>query len=167
MNWRLAGDRSPRWAFMEKFVVPNFDNPRQTYLTRWRIVQTPLFGIMVHRMDGPDSRPTLHDHPWTFLSIFLKGGYMQVVRRDWRNPDRLSVVHSTKAAGRRWYLMRRGDAHYIRHLFRTPTWTLVLTGPRRQEWGYIERIGESWAWTHHLKHRHNKAFVEALEARGG
>lgn len=60
---RLAGNRSPMWAFMERFVIPNLDDPSETYLTRWRIVQTPWFAIFLHRMDGPDSRPTLHDHP--------------------------------------------------------------------------------------------------------
>jgi hypothetical protein len=49
---------SVRWAFMEKFEVPNLDDPTETYLTRWRIIQTPLFAIYLHRFDGPDSRAT-------------------------------------------------------------------------------------------------------------
>lgn len=60
---KLASGRSARWAFMERFEVPNLDDPRQTYLTRWRLIKSPWIGFYLHRMDGPDSRSTLHDHP--------------------------------------------------------------------------------------------------------
>src|SRR3954449_5709224 len=73
---KLASGRSPKWAFMERFEVPDYDGDGN-YLTRLRIVQTPWFGVYLHRFDGPDPRPTLHDHPWPFLSFVLRGGYTE------------------------------------------------------------------------------------------
>ena len=38
-----------RFAFMGKFEVPYFDEPEVNYLTRWRVVQTPWFSLLLHR----------------------------------------------------------------------------------------------------------------------
>ena len=74
---KLASNRSARWAFMEKFEVPDYDRPERNYLTRWRLIQTPWFGIYLHRFDGPDPRETLHDHPWPFVSVVLSFGSLK------------------------------------------------------------------------------------------
>lgn len=164
MTRRLANNRSPRWAFMERFEIPDYDEPERNYLTRWRLVQTPWFGVYLHRMDGPDPRPTLHDHPWDFVSVILRGGYSEVAtdphdpfhegeppssgeRREWPAPS----VHR----------MRATDAHYITHLHRRPTWTLLLVGRRRREWGYWDEDG----WTRFDRHRHAYEFDAAMAAR--
>lgn len=148
---RLASGRSPRWALMEKFEVPDYDHPQRNYLTRWRLIQTPWAAVYLHRMDGPDPRATLHDHPWHFVSIILRGGYHE------RTP-------TTEA--RRWgagsvHRMRATDAHSIRGLFREPTWTLLLVGKRRREWGYIDDDG----WTRFDLHPHAVEFDRAMAAR--
>lgn len=147
---------SKPWAFMERFVIPNFD--RGTYLTRWRIVQTPYFAIFLHRMDTEDSRPTLHDHPWGFLSLVLRGGYTE--RR--LNPETLRVDECHHV--RRWNRIRSTDAHSILGLWRHPTWTLLFVGPRRRVWGYWEPTeGDEWTWTPFDRHRHNDEFLAALQ----
>lgn len=151
MARRLANQRSTRWAFMEKFEIPNLDNPDETYLTRWRIVQTPWAAIYLHRMDGPDSRATLHDHPWPFISFVLRGGYWE--RREYGQLgvciDRVNAKRST-------------DFHYIYQLHRKPTWTLMLVGPRVRTWGYRDRDG---TWTAFDKHEHSREFDAAMAAR--
>jgi hypothetical protein len=144
--------RSTRWAFMERFEVPNLDDPTLTYLTRWRVVQTPWFSIYVHKIGTPDSRE-LHDHPWSFLSLVLRGGYRE--RRSYDSP----LVRV-----RRLNLKRSTDLHYIAELDRTPTWTFLLVGPRRRDWGYVDRDGQ---WTRFDLHPRNEQFQQALAARGG
>src|SRR3954452_12681330 len=116
---RLASNRSPRWAFMERFEVPNYDSDGN-YLTRWRIVQTPWFGVFLHRFDGPDPRPTLHDHPWNFVSFVVRGGYTE--RR--LDPADMTVNEHHRVG--RVNVMRTHDAHAIVRLWRVPTWTLML-----------------------------------------
>lgn len=155
----LAGNRSSRWAFMERFEVPNLDRPEQTYLLRLRIIQTPWFALYLHRLDGPDSRLTLHDHPWDFLAIVLRGGYVE--RR--LDPHTMRVDESRPV--RSWNRMRTHDAHAIRALSRTPTWTLLLVGPRRRTWGYLERVDGDWRWTEFDKHHHAEEFQQAMAAR--
>lgn len=157
---RLAANRSPRWAFMQKFEVPDYDHPERNYLTRWRIVQTPWFGLYLHRMDGPDPRPTLHDHPWSFLSVVLRGGYYE---------HRLDPM--TLKVERRWVTrfnrMRPSDAHFIKALRRVPTWTFVVVGRRVRTWGYFEDtdIAGRWEWTEFDQHPYNDEFELALSAR--
>lgn len=120
---------------MEKFVIPDIVEPEKDYLVRWRLVQTPWFGIFIHKILMIDNDVNTHDHPWDFIAIILKGGY----RERWF--ERLEH----KLAARRWWgvgsihRMKTTEFHAIKELFKIPTWTLVFTGPRKQEWGY--RVG--------------------------
>lgn len=159
-RWKpLASRRSPSWAFMERFEVPDYDTDGN-YLIRWRLIQTPWFGIMLHRFEGPDPRRTLHDHPWPFVSIVLRGGYIE------RRLDPVTMTVDETRLVRRANVARTGAAHAIVRLLRCPTWTLVFTGARRRTWGYWEPLdGESWSWTEFDKHPHNAEFIRALAAR--
>jgi len=150
---KLAGNRSARWAFMERFEIPDYDDPERNYLTRWRLIQTPLFGIYLHRMDGPDPRPTLHDHPWPFISFVLRGGYLERRIYGADAPDVLIDRINRK---------RTTDFHYITRLLRVPTWTLMFVGRRQRVWGYLNRGGR---WTAFDLHRHAAEFDRAMAIR--
>lgn len=171
---RLASNRSARWAFMDRFEVPQYDGDG-TYLTRWRVIQTPWFGLYVHRFTGPDPRPTLHDHPWSFRSLVLKGGYIEATEYarhaslpvNWRGQDIPTDSlrrHGAWTTLRRWTWNHKaaGDAHTIVRLLSVPTWTLLLVGPRVRQWGYTDPDG---TWTPFDQHRHNDEFVAALARR--
>lgn len=163
---RLAGDRSQRWAFMEKFEVPNYDKAGN-YLTRWRVVQTPWAFLYLHRFDGPDPRPTLHDHPWNFVSVVFRGGYVE------RRLDTMTMQVNESRVVRFLNVMRTHDAHAITRLLRTPSWSLVLGGRRVRTWGYFEPWATSpdgtthgpWTWTEFDKHRHATEFDRAMARR--
>lgn len=135
------------WAFMSRFDICD-PQTGELYLRRWRIVQTPWFAIYLHKIATPDKDRDLHDHPWPFVSMVLRGGYDEVMD---------TAAHyfpmMNHALGRQELLrtVRRGwlsiafrratDAHRIVRLHRTPTWTLVLTGPRRRSWGFYTEQG--------------------------
>lgn len=150
-----------------QFVVPNLDRPSETYLTRWRLIQTPWAAVYLHRMDGPDSRPTLHDHPWGFLSLVLAGGYEEVANLP---SDTQDPIPGNEVV-RRWrrgsvHRMRRQDAHYIRRLLGRPTWTLLLVGPRRGTWGYWDQPSENgYRWTAFDRHPYAVEFDRAMAQR--
>lgn len=165
--------RSKKWAFMERFEIPRLDPPYDNYLVRWRIIQAPLFAIYLHRMDHPDSRATLHDHPWNFISFVLRGGYTELVpaqetvqsisaQYQARNPMRPDLWIKKKYRRVRWFNVKRAeDFHSIRELHETPTWTLLLVGRRRREWGYLDENG----WTAHYLHSMAEEFDAAMAAR--
>lgn len=137
------------------------------YLTRWRIIDSKWFGIFLHKMHRPDASPILHDHPWPFVSFVLRGGYTER-RKDMDagddGPARSRHVGHIN-------LKRLKDAHYIRSLDRTPTWTLVFVGRTHRVWGYWEQVRATqvimagtgdiigpgtWyrtCWHHHANHR--------------
>lgn len=130
------GKRKP-WQFMSKFVIT--DNNGDPYLIRWRIIQTPFFAIYLHKILTGDSDLYVHDHPWTFVSIILRGGYIET-RRD-NKTRRLYKRHI-----RHINVMRRDDAHYIEWLDRKPTWSFLFIGRRRRTWGfYVPGVDdETW-----------------------
>lgn len=130
------------------------------YLSRWGVEFLPrrdeagnvgrsAGGIYLHRMRGPDPGVDLHDHPFTFATLVLWGGYTeeralareapQLARyAEWwpgsRGP-RTTSVRETRRPGR-WRTMRLDECHRITGLLRRSCWTLVVRGPRRRGWGF-------------------------------
>lgn len=154
---------SPDWALLELFKVPNYDVPGEDYLWRLRILQTPLFGIYLHKLCGPDPRDTLHDHPWSFVSFILKGGYVENIPCgcNFEHCDYYSVPRHIYRMNVKRY---NNSYHWISELNRTPTWTLVFVGRRRRVWGYLDRDGKR---TDFDKHEFNDQYHAALATRGG
>lgn len=112
------------------------------YMRRWKLVDRSFFGVRLHNILRSDSDRELHDHPFTFLSIILRGGYFEHTadgRRTWYGPG--SVV------------VRSGEALHRLELPR-PAWTLVLRGPNRRTWGYLTPTG--WrAWDLFINERYH------------
>lgn len=117
-----------RWKVLSRFVIGKQDNPM---MTRWRVIQTPWFGLYVHFIYREDLDPVPHDHPWVFWRMVLRGGYMERyftdpqygradlrVQTPWR-PSRVPVEH----------------AHRITHV-EPKTTTLVIVGPKHHAWGF-------------------------------
>lgn len=119
----------------------------EAYLCRLRLIDTPWFGVYLHHVEGPDPQPDPHDHPWTFLSFVVRGGYLEQV---WKAVGPLKTqVYSRRWRSLTWHRMRaEGYAHRI--LSCEPrTVTLILRGPRRREWGFWTISNENReGWTH-------------------
>lgn len=133
----VQGARSPRWAFMKKMVIPCNDG--EIYLVRYRLIDTPLFGVYVHDIRKEDQDYDPHDHPWVFWSFILKGMYTESVWRVFRGrviwPRRVQTW-------RRWTLhkMTQDKAHRI--TYAAPgTWSLIIRGKRRSSWGFYTPHG--------------------------
>lgn len=152
--------RSPRWALLRRYVIPDIRNPRQPYLVRWRLLQTPWFAIYLHKICQPDQDRHLHDHPWPFVSIVLRGGYDEVRPHGYRSGARVGEWWPARYEKRRGCLSiafrRSTDLHRISRLHRRPTWTLLLVGPRRRDWGYS--VGGRWI-SHDIYHREHLGLV--------
>lgn len=125
--------RRKRWRFFHRTELVGLDGT--PYLTRWHIIDTPFGGIMLHRFHGPDPGRHLHDHPWSFLSIVLRGGYLE-------------ENFTWPVYVKRWSYHRAEDAHRVARLFRTPTWTLIIRGRRRRQWGFFLAEALTIRWVH-------------------
>lgn len=118
-RWRLAGRKTHPWT------VPG-----------WIRFPWPFGGhVFLHHMERADLDRDLHDHPWSFVSVILKGGYCEYVR----SGDAIRPVFNRP--GR---VVIRGAEHLHRVSF-LPSgecWTLVFTGPKRRKWGF--QVGALW-----------------------
>jgi hypothetical protein len=154
--------RSPRWltkTLKHQVINALNDGGEDTgpYLVRWAI-NTRFGGVKLHHFLRSDEDRDLHDHPWSFLSIILWGGYWEhVAGPTVPDPDHccsLCVEHSPAPGrhcalneGRRttirtWYgpgsiLWRPAPSvHRVELREGRTAWTLVFTGPKRREWGF-------------------------------
>jgi hypothetical protein len=128
-----TGQRSPRWALMTRFTIPCEDG--QIYLFRLRIIQTPWFALYLHDIFEPDADRDPHNHPWSFISIVLRGGYTERLYLDpvRRPKDYVERTYPRFSVHR----MGRTTAHRI--VEAAPGLkTLILVGPRSREgWGFF------------------------------
>lgn len=120
-----------RWFALFRVYRIN-DSAGKLYLWRLRILECPLFGVMLHKIVAKDPDKEMHDHPFDFVSFVLWGGYEEWMR------DR----HRLYAKIVRWFNFKHAETpHKIACLMRVPTWTLVLRGPRRRTWGFTTDRG--------------------------
>lgn len=142
-----TGKKSPRWALWARMTIPCRNG--LLYLARLRIVQTPWFGIYVHDIYEPDGDRDSHTHPWSFMSIVLRGSYTELL---WEHPDDLQRWGPVAKTYGRFSLhkMGRGAAHRITHAA-PGLKTLIITGPRQATWGfYVDGKFVEWNNYEHL-----------------
>lgn len=106
----------------------------------------------LHNIQTADLDREFHDHPWSFISIVLRGGYVE--RRPLFPQQHAGLQWTRDADGKtveEGYNVRRGpgsiafrsynDRHRIVSV-EPETWTLVLQGPKRHSWGFYTRYGK-------------------------
>lgn len=118
-----------RWAFWRWTDVLVDGRP---YLTRLHLIKLPSGrALMLHWIRSPDLQPDMHDHPVSFLSIVLRGGYSEIT------PTHANLIEW-------WNFKRATDAHRIVAVH-PGTITLVFAGPKTREWGFHAPSGwVSW-----------------------
>jgi hypothetical protein len=122
---------------MRKRIIGPKENP---YMIQWILFRTRAFGIYLHKFLRSDYERALHDHPWPFLSVILRGGYYE--RHD-QTRDHAEVVEWRGAGS---VLLRPAQWRH-RVILRTETqfsWSLVFVGRRAQQWGFYP--DGKWCW---------------------
>lgn len=92
--------------------------------TRYTLLKTPWFRIYLHQLNAPAWHPDCHDHPWSFLAILLKRGYLERVgNQDFqRKPGSI--------------LWRPAEfAHNVITPYGT-SWSVIIAGTKKREWGF-------------------------------
>jgi hypothetical protein len=96
--------------------------------TRFFLVRRPSFQVLLHRLRCPRWHTLHHDHPWSFVAVILKGGYIERVPlsgETWRGPG--SILY--RPAEFAHNVATRGDA---------VCWSIVVTGKKTREWGFVD-----------------------------
>lgn len=156
-DWIIArAKRTPYWhlpRYMNRWwLVPykpydqgqshGFSNGE--YFAKWYrqpiawLLQRFDIAVRVHEILTSDDRSHgFHDHPWAYITIILKGGYVEVTpefksgmyvgdKRTWHPPGSV--------------LLRRAHNWHSLELFgEQPCTTLFVTFKYRQKWGFLVR----------------------------
>ena len=97
------------------------------------------FNVFLHKFlrSDPDD---LHDHPWPYATLILRGGYWEWVptfdvvdgvisgeTKIWRGPGHFRVCKAE-------------SYHRIEVEPGVDCWTLFMPGPQKREWGFLTHI---------------------------
>lgn len=131
------------------------DGRVEPYIDRLYLIRTRFFQVQLHAIHREDLDRWPHDHPRGFVSIVLAGGYLERWARLPRGEHYRAALLAGDMAPMPWWnawqrdrrvrrvsYHRADDLHMIVSLDRTPTWTLLLLGPRGRRWGFL--TDEGW-----------------------
>jgi len=149
LNWldkigrkRVIMDRQSQEPYLERYYV--FLKDRNLF----------PFNIFIHKFlkSDPDE---VHDHPWPYATLILKGGYYEWVpdfdsngvmfgqRRYWRGPGHFRICSPT-------------SYHRIELKPGVTAWTMFMPGPHKREWGFL--VNNKWI--------HNDEYIESRRQTG-
>ena len=108
------------------------------------------FNIFLHKFlkGDPDD---VHDHPWPYATLILKGGYYEWVpefskdgsmcgqRRYWRG-----LGHCRISSANSYHRVELKD--------NVTAWTLFIPGPQKRDWGFLVRN----KWVQHEEYMQNR-----------
>jgi hypothetical protein len=134
----------------KKQIIRNDDGV--PYMVR-RAINTRFGGVKLHHILRSDDDRDLHDHPWSFLSIILWGGYFEHRPTQWCENCGRSMIglnrfcnaggaHHHALTEKTWHgpgsvLWRPAPSvHRLELPAGKTVWSLVFTGPKRREWGF-------------------------------
>lgn len=99
----------------------------ELHFRRWKILYTPWFKINLHGIYKEDEDKHLHNHPFDFFNIVLRGAYIEELRygkMNFRFPLDCKIV-------------KGGVYHKIQHLINCKAvYTLNIMWNFKDTWGY-------------------------------
>jgi hypothetical protein len=125
-------------------TVEAFAPPR----VRQVVIPTEDHGLYLHHFHRGDDEPELHSHPWRWaVSLILAGGYIEERRLGTHCVKRRTVRPGSVV------VLRASTFHRV-ELLEHDAWSLILTGPKRDEWGFWNMATDRF-----LEHR---AFIREI-----
>ena len=115
------------------------------------------FNITLHKVMVSDE-PVLHDHPWGYATLILKGGYWEHIPL--RNETTGGVIGSTRVwRGPGHFRIRSADDLHWLELEKDeagneiPCWSLFFMGKKKKEWGFLPYVDtkdmdRGYKWIH-------------------
>lgn len=102
-----------------------------------RLFQKLGVAARINNIKRSDSDRAYHDHPWWFFTIILFGGYYEVAPLYSKSGAYIGAECNFYGPGT--ILFRRAtDFHRLILPEGKTAWTLFITGPYKQKWGFME-----------------------------
>ncbi|SKU88762.1 Uncharacterised protein [Mycobacteroides abscessus subsp. massiliense] len=109
------------------------------YLLRWHVIpRNKRFNIYLHKFLGSDDDRALHDHPWWFVSILLKGSYWEHRADGSRNLRKAPSIAFRRATVAHRVELVPLPIWSFEHdrWYEKPATTLIITGRVTRDWGF-------------------------------
>jgi hypothetical protein len=122
---RVIMDRQSNEPYLERYYV--FLKDRTWF----------PFNIFVHKFlkSDPDH---LHDHPWPYFTLILKGGYYEWVPYYDKDNKKMTEICKWRGPGH-FRICKATSYHRIDLNPAVTAWTLFIPGPQKREWGFLVR----------------------------
>lgn len=135
---RIVMDRTSNEPYLERYYL--FLKERERF----------PFNIFLHKFlkSDPDD---VHDHPWPYFTIILKGGYWEWIPEFNSQGEKIGEIAHWRGPGSlRWC---SADSYHRIELDPAVTaWTLFMPGPKQRDWGFLVR--NRWIqWEQYLAQR--------------
>ena len=140
-----------RWG-RYRIIMDRVDN--QPYLERYYVFLRDRerfpFNIFVHKFLKSDTED-VHDHPWPFLTVILRGGYWEWTPQfDAQGRKSGEVARWCGPGSVRW--ASAGQYHRVELDPDVECWTLFMPGIKQRDWGFL--VKNKWVqWEQYLKQR--------------
>ncbi len=120
---RVIMDRQDDEPYLERYYL--FLKDRQRF----------PFNVFLHRFlkGDPDD---VHDHPWPYATLILKGGYYEWIPRFDSHGHKSGEVRHWRGPGH-FRICGAGSYHRIELKPGVTAWTLFMPGPHRHDWGFL------------------------------
>ena len=122
-----------------RYKILHGRHSRSVYLIRLYLLRTPWFAVFLHRFFRGDDDIHLHDHPFPFGYFVLSGRYYEVTPHEIRLRRPGSFRFRSHRSFHLVHIPRPSKPELV-----TPTWTLVIRGPKIKSWGFWNN--NTWVW---------------------
>ena len=109
------------------------------------------FNVFLHKFHKGDPGD-VHDHPWPYFTLILKGGYYEWVPKFNSKKEMIGEIRHWRGPGH-FRFCSANSYHRIELKSDVTPWTLFMPGPQRQEWGFL--VDNTWI--------HNDKYLEDLK----
>ena len=135
---RIVMDRVENEPYLERYYV--FLKERNRF----------PFNVFLHKFlkSDPDD---VHDHPWSYATLILKGGYWEWIPQFNSAGQKIGEVAAWRGPGH-FRISPARSYHRIELDPAVTAWTLFMPGPKQRDWGFLVR--NQWVqWEEYLKQR--------------
>ena len=141
-RYRLIMDRRDDEPYLERYYLFLKDRKRFP------------FNVFLHKFlkGDPDD---VHDHPWPYFTIILKGGYYEWIPQFDAQDRKTCEIRKWQGPGHfRW--CGADSFHRIELAPGVTCWTLFFPGPQRRDWGFL--VNDEWV-------QHDQYFINRKTAK--